>query len=196
MNIHLNKILITGGATGIGLGLSTRFVSENNQVIVCGRRTDALNDLKDKHPAVVTRQCDLSVEQERIGLYGWICAEHPDLGVLVNNAGIQQHMSLADDDFYTRAKEEMSVNIDAPLHLAVLFAGLPALKTIINVTSGLAFVPMVKAPVYCATKAFFHSFTLTLREMVRGRGIEVIELIPRRSTPTWEARDCTIMPRR
>ncbi len=178
MNIHHNKILITGGATGIGLGLATRFVSENNQVIVCGRRTDALNDLKDKHPAVVTRQCDLSVEQERIGLYGWICAEHPDLGVLVNNAGIQQHMSLADDDFYTRAKEEMSVNIDAPLHLAVLFAGLPALKTIINVTSGLAFVPMVKAPVYCATKAFFHSFTLTLREMVRGRGIEVIELIP------------------
>jgi uncharacterized oxidoreductase len=87
-------------------------------------------------------------------------------------------MSVTDPDFMRRAEEELTVNVTAPLHLSALFLGLPALKTIVNVTSGLAFVPLTKVPVYAATKAFLHSFTLSLREMVRGRGVEVVELIP------------------
>jgi len=178
MKLSNNKILITGGATGIGLGLTERFLLENNTVIVCGRRETVLKDLSAKHPSVITRTSDLSKAGEREELFAWISEEHADLNVLVNNAGIQQWLSVSDDDFFARAKAELATNIEAPLHLTSLFMNLKALTTVINVTSGLAYVPLVKAPVYSATKAFLHSFTLSLRHSLAGRGIEVIALIP------------------
>ena len=173
-----NKILITGGASGIGLGLTERFIKENNTVIICGRRESLLKEISAKHPSVITRVCDLSIAGEREKLFTWISEEHTDLNVLINNAGIQQWMSISDTDFFTRAKEELTINVEAPIHLASLFMNLKSLDTIINVTSGLSFVPLVKVPVYSATKAFFHSFTLSLRQLVKSKNIEVIELIP------------------
>ena len=178
MKIKHNKILITGGASGIGLGLTERFLAENNTVIVCGRREEVLQELSEKFPTVITKRCDLSLAEEREELFQWIAAEHPDLNVLVNNAGIQNWMNVSDDDFYSRAKVEIATNIEAPIHLTSLFLKLDSLDTVINVTSGLSFVPFTKVPVYSATKAFFHSFTLSLRHLLQGKDIEVIEIIP------------------
>jgi uncharacterized oxidoreductase len=178
MNLSGNKILITGGASGIGLALTERFVRENNTVIICGRRESALREVEGKLPGVITRVCDLSDASEREKLFNWISENHPDLNVLVNNAGIQQWMNITDTDFFKRAKEEIAINIEAPVHLASLFTGLKSLRTVINVTSGLSFVPLTKVPVYSATKAFFHSFTLSLRYLLKSKNIEVIELIP------------------
>ncbi|WP_020603090.1 SDR family oxidoreductase [Spirosoma spitsbergense] len=178
MNISNNKMLITGGASGIGLGLTERFLQENNTVLVCGRRESVLQDLTDRYPSVITRVCDLAEASEREALFNWIVEEHPDLNVLVNNAGIQQWMTVTDTDFFDRAQTELAVNVQAPLHLTALFTQLPSLTTILNVTSGLSFVPLTKVPVYSATKAFFHSFTLSLRQLLEPRNIEVIELIP------------------
>jgi uncharacterized oxidoreductase len=87
-------------------------------------------------------------------------------------------MSVTDKNFYALAIEEIAINIDAPLHLISLFSNLKSLNTIINITSGLAFVPIAAMPVYCASKAFFRSFTLSLRHQFKLRNIEVIELIP------------------
>ncbi len=178
MNTSNNTILITGGASGIGLGLVERFLQEKNTVIICGRREAALQKVSDKFPSVITKQCDLALPEEREALFQWISANHSDVNVLVNNAGIQNWMSIADPDFFQRAQSEIAINIEAPLHLASLFMQLPSLQTIINVTSGLSFVPLTKVPVYSATKAFFHSFTLSLRHLLKSNGIEVIELIP------------------
>ncbi|MEA9414784.1 SDR family oxidoreductase [Flavobacterium sp. PL02] len=178
MELLNNKILITGGASGIGLGLTERFIKENNTVIVCGRRKSVLKELTDKFPTVITRICDLSIESERINLYKWISENHSDLNVLVNNAGIQQWMNVSDEDFFERAKTEIATNIEAPLHLISLFINLKSLKTVMNVTSGLSFSPYAKVPVYSATKAFFRSFTLSLRHLLKANNIEVIEIIP------------------
>jgi len=178
MKLSGNKILITGGATGIGSGLMQRFVQENNTVIICGRRESTLKEATQKFPTVITRVCDLSLAGERENLFNWIAKEHNDLNVLVNNAGIQQWMSITHDDFFQRAKDEIAINIEAPLHLISLFLDLNSLNTVINVTSGLAFAPLAKVPVYCASKAFLHSFSLSLRYMLRSKNIEVIELIP------------------
>jgi len=178
MNLANNKILITGGATGIGLGLTERFTQENNTVIICGRRESVLNDVKTKFPTVITKVCDLGIEAERIALYEWISENHPDLNVLVNNAGIQNWMTITDADFYENMKLEISTNIEAPLHLTSLFVQLKSLTTVMNVTSGLAFSPFAKVPVYSATKAFFRSFTLSLRHLLKAKNIEVIEIIP------------------
>jgi len=178
MKISGNKILITGGATGIGRGLAERFIKEGNTVIICGRREPALKEMSDSFPSVITRKCDLSLAGEREDLFKWIAESHNDLNVLVNNAGIQQWMNISDNDFFERAKDEIVTNVEAPIHLTSLFIHLRALHTIINVTSGLSFVPLVKVPVYSATKAFFHSFTLSLRHQLKSRNMEVIELIP------------------
>jgi uncharacterized oxidoreductase len=178
MNLSNNKILITGGATGIGLGLTERFIQENNTVIICGRRADVLKEVADKYPAVITKVCDLSSEADRIKLYEWVSTHHADLNVLVNNAGIQYWMDIDDTGFYKKAAGEIETNVIAPIHLTTLFAQLASLNTIINVTSGLAFVPFSKVPVYCGTKAFMRSFTLSLRYMLKTKNIEVIEMIP------------------
>ena len=90
MNISNNKILITGGASGIGLGLAERFIKENNVVIICGRLDSALKEAATKFPPLITKACDLSVTPEREELYRWITEQHADMNVLVNNAGIQQ----------------------------------------------------------------------------------------------------------
>lgn len=178
MKLANNKILITGGASGIGLGLTERFIQENNTVIICGRRESVLDEVKAKFPTVITKVCDLSDEKERIALYEWIAENHPDLNVLINNAGIQKWVSVTDTDFYESMKTELSTNIEAPLHLTSLFIQLESLKTVMNVTSGLAFSPFAKVPVYSATKAFFRSFTLSLRHILKAKNIEVIEIIP------------------
>ena len=178
MKASQNIILITGGATGIGFGLAERFIKESNTVIICGRRESVLNEASKKIPSLISRICDLSVPREREDLFKWISEEHNDLNILVNNAGIQQGISITDDDFLMRTKDEIAINVEAPIHLASLFIRLKSLRTIINVTSGLAFAPIARMPVYCASKAFMHSYTLSLRHLVKASGIEVIELIP------------------
>ena len=178
MKLANNKILITGGATGIGLGLTERFIKENNTVIICGRREEVLKEVAEKFPTVITKVCDLSTESGRIELYNWVTENHPDLNVLLNNAGIQNWMNITDSDFYQKAQDEIAINVLAPIHLTTLFANLKSLNTIMNTTSGLAFVPLSKVPVYCGTKAFMRSFTLSLRHLLKSTNIEVIELIP------------------
>jgi uncharacterized oxidoreductase len=178
MKISNNKILITGGASGIGLGLAERFLKENNQVIICGRRESVLKEVSSRYPSVITKTCDLSIVSEREKLFKWISEEHADLNVLINNAGIQQWMKISDPDYFQRAKEEITINIEAPVHLVSLFIKLKSLHTIINITSALAYVPLTKVAVYSATKAFFHSYSLSLRQLIQGNNIEVIEIIP------------------
>lgn len=179
MQLSNNKILITGGGTGIGFGLAERFIKENNTVIICGRREKALQEAQRKLPQLIIKQCDLSLPAERQELLSWISEKHGDLNVLVNNAGIQKrHTLITDEGFFDDFEEELTINVEAPVHLTSLFLNLKKLNTIMNVTSGLAFVPMNKVAVYSATKSFFHSYTVSLRELLKPRNIEVIEVIP------------------
>jgi len=178
MKLKGNKILITGGASGIGLGLTEKFINKKNTVIICGRRGETLNEVATKFPSVITKVCDLSLEVERIELFNWINENHSDLNVLINNAGIQNWMNISDKNFYEKATGEITTNVLAPIHLTALFLQLPSLDTIMNVSSGLAFTQFSKIPVYCATKAFLHSFTMSLRYQLKNRSVEVIEIIP------------------
>ena len=181
MQLQGHTVLITGGATGIGFGIAELFDANGSQVIICARRQEALAQAKKKLPKLVTFSCDLSRAEERVRLAAWLRTMYPALDVLVNNAGIQQRMDVHDPDFWTKGRDELAINLEAPLHLSHLL--LPLLSGnrgshIINISSGLAFVPMARAPVYCATKAAIHSFTQSLRRQVKQDGIEVIEIIP------------------
>jgi uncharacterized oxidoreductase len=183
MKMSGNTILVTGGASGIGLALAERFVHADNTVIICGRRPEKLAEAKAKLPALHTRVCDVGSEADRLALAEWARQEFPALNVLVNNAGIQNRTNLleAQAENWAPHQQEIAINLEAPIHLSMLLLPHLASKpgaTIINVTSGLAFTPLAFAPIYCATKAALHSFTMSLRHQVAAQQIEVVEVIP------------------
>jgi uncharacterized oxidoreductase len=181
MKVSGNTILITGGSTGIGLALAWRFCGKGNEVIICGRREQKLAEAKRKMPGIHPIVCDVANAGARRELVRWATTEFPDLNVLVNNAGVQRSVDLTQQADWEPTHVEIAINLEAPIHLSRLI--FPHLKdkpgaAIVNVTSGLSFVPLAKVPVYCATKAALHSFTLSLRHQLTGAGIEVIEIIP------------------
>jgi Short-chain dehydrogenase involved in D-alanine esterification of lipoteichoic acid and wall teichoic acid (D-alanine transfer protein) len=184
MKLSGNTILITGGSTGIGLAFAERFMKAGNTVIVTGRREHVLQEAGQQLPGLITRTSDLDSEAERIALFDWITTNYPDVDVLVNNAGIQQRYSVLKADAKTDwgyYSKEIATNIEAPFHLSMLFAPVFAAKenaAIINVTSGLAFTPFAVAPIYSATKAALHSFTMSLRHQLSESSVEVIEIAP------------------
>jgi uncharacterized oxidoreductase len=177
-----STVLVTGGATGIGFALAERFAKAGSTVVVCGRREDALAEAKEKLPALHTIRCNLGREDERIALVARVTKEFPSLDVLVNNAGIQRRARFAEDTApWSEREAEIAINFAAPAHLAALLIPHLAKRpnaAIVNVTSGLAFVPAVFAPIYCATKAAMHSLTVSLRHDLAKKSIEVVEIIP------------------
>jgi len=181
MDLTGNTILITGGTSGIGLGFAEAFLESNNQVIICGRREDRLNQIKEKHPEIITRVSDLSKNDERENLFQWVTQNYPELNILINNAGIQLKADLTQPIDMQRLESETDINFYAPVHLSSLFASHLSDQSnaaIINISSGLAFTPLSDMPIYCATKAALHSFTLSLRHQLRDRNIKVFEIIP------------------
>ncbi len=181
MDLRDNVVLVTGGASGIGLGLARRFLAAGSSVIICGRRDDRLRDAQAAYPGLHTRVCDLAQAAERVRLAEWVVREFPGLNVLVNNAGIQRYPRLDGPGEWAAADEEIAINFAAPIHLCSLLV--PHLlrqdhPAIVNVTSGLAFVPLANAPIYSATKAALHSFTLSLRHQLAGTPLKVVEIAP------------------
>jgi uncharacterized oxidoreductase len=182
MKIGGSTVLVTGGATGIGFALAQRLARAGSQVVVCGRREEALRAAKQKVPELETLVVDVGREADRAALAAQVVERFPRLNVLVNNAGIQRRARFADDAApWSERREEIAINFEAPVHLTALL--LPHLRkqpdaAVVNVSSGLAFVPAVFAPVYCATKAALHSFSVSLRHELERASVEVIEIVP------------------
>src|SRR5579859_3919624 len=177
MKLTGNTILITGGATGIGFELAAALAQRGNEVIICGRRADRLDEAKAKVPQLHTHVGDV---RDPRALATWAVEAFPALNVLINNAGVQHLFDFNAPDF-AKADEEIAINLLAPIELTAML--LPHLQqradaAIVNVSSGLAFVPLARMPIYCATKAALHSLTMTMRDQLRGTGIRVFEIIP------------------
>lgn len=182
MKITNNTILITGGATGIGLELAKEFIANGNTVIICGRREEKLIEAKKLLPEIIIKQCDIANIDQRRELYNFCIINYPAINMLVNNAGIQREIDFRKGETdYLQGDSEVSINLDACFHLTALF--IPhfikqAEATIINVTSGLAIVPLVITPIYSATKAALHSFSISLRNQLAETSIKVFEILP------------------
>lgn len=175
-------VLITGGGSGIGLALAARFYKAGNEVIICGRRKEKLQEAKEKMPNLHTLVCDVANEADRKRLYDAVVNEFPELDVLVNNAGIQQRINLQDlNADWSYYHQEIVANLEAPIHLTMLF--LPHLLnkkegTVINVSSNLGVTPAAWVPIYSATKAAMHSFTMSLRLQLADTNVKIVEVMP------------------
>jgi len=187
MKISGNTIVITGGATGIGLALTEALIKEGNEVIVCSRNESNLRKAADRLAGLHTRRCDLSSPEGCASMHEWIIDSFPEVNVLVNNAGIQRMIDFRkgpEDLLRHRAEDgmdEIDVNLKAYIYLAAHFV--PDLMkkkeaAVINVSSGLGFIPMVATPVYSATKAAVHSFSISLRHQLKNTSVKVFEIIP------------------
>jgi uncharacterized oxidoreductase len=182
MNFASSTVLVTGGSAGIGLALAARVQAAGATVMVCGRREEKLREAAGRLPGLITRVCDVARPDERRALAAWAIREHPGLNVLVNNAGIQRYPRVEDGEGdWSRIEEEIAINLEAPVHLSMLLVShlrQQAEPAIVNVTSGLAFAPLARAPVYSATKAALHSFTLSMRHQLAQTPVKVIEIAP------------------
>ncbi|WP_427170227.1 SDR family oxidoreductase [Arthrobacter sp. 92] len=176
-----NTVLITGGTSGIGKAFAQHFLGRGNTVIICGRRNDRLEELKARYPDLVTIQCDLIEAASRENLVRRAIQECPDLNMLINNAGIQLTADLTNPIDLSSVEREIVTNLIAPIHLSSLVVEQlrgRAEPAIVNISSGLAYTPIAFMPVYCATKAAVHSWSLSLRKQLENTGIRVYEIAP------------------
>jgi uncharacterized oxidoreductase len=182
MNMTGNTVLITGGASGIGLAFAGAFLAAGNEVIIAGRRQAALDAAVAAHPGLAAYVLDVEDAGTITAFAAQVTKAHPGLNVLINNAGIMRSEDLVSPPgFLTDAEATIATNLLGPIRMTA--ALLPHLRArpraaVINVTSGLAFVPLAYTPTYSATKAALHSYTQSLRHQLRETSVDVLELAP------------------
>jgi len=181
MKFENKTVLITGGTSGIGLELAKQLLHRRNTVLVTGRDPRKLAAAKRSLPSIHTFVSDVSNPDAITKLYESVIAQFPALDTLINNAGIMRNLDLSRERPLEDVTREIEINLSGPVRMIQLF--LPHLQTrkgalIVNVSSGLAFVPLPIAPVYSATKAALHSFTQSLRVQLGATGVRVVELAP------------------
>ncbi|GHH59507.1 short-subunit dehydrogenase involved in D-alanine esterification of teichoic acids [Streptomyces umbrinus] len=181
MKMTGNTILITGGTSGIGLGLALRLHEAGNKVIVAGRRKELLDRITSEHPGVEALALDVADPASIARAAESVATSHPQLNVLVNNAGIMLPENLLDPASLPIAEDHVTVNLLGTIRMTYAF--LPLLEdkkdaVVMNITSALAFVPLPITPTYNATKAALHSFSESLRVQLTASDVQVIEVPP------------------
>jgi uncharacterized oxidoreductase len=182
MNLTGNTILITGGGSGIGRGLAEALHLLGNHVVIAGRRQSVLDETTAANPGMKSLPLDIESPAAIRAFAAQLVADFSSLNVLINNAGIMRAENLrAQQPDLADAEAIVTTNLLGPIRLtAALLHHLEKQPhaTVMNVSSGLAFVPLVFTPTYCATKAAIHSYTQSLRYQLKSTSIEVLELIP------------------
>jgi uncharacterized oxidoreductase len=181
--MHSNTVFITGGSSGIGKGLAEAFHKLGNQVIIAGRREEALRITCDANPGMRYFVMDVTDVQSIRSTAGRVIAEFPALNCVFNNAGVQMYIDFSRGKPIDDAALEAEIETNLLGLARVTSAFLPHLgtqphATLVNVSSGLAFVPLARFPIYCATKAAVHSFSVSLRRQLQDSGVKVLELVP------------------
>lgn len=182
MKMTGNTILITGGGSGIGRALAEAFHALGNMVIISGRRQSALDEVTTANPGMISVVMDATEVDGIRSFAETLTRDHPDLNIVINNAGIMKNEDiLSAPDYLETAEETISTNLLAPIRLTAAllphFLQKPA-AAVLTLSSGLAFVPMVATPTYSATKSAIHAYSLALREQLKNTSVEVIEIAP------------------
>ena len=180
MQISGNTILVTGGNSGLGRRFAEEFARRGNKVIITGRKQATIDEVVAANPGMKGYALDVQDTQAIRDFAARVTAEHPDLNVAIHNAGIMAAEDLTAPDPQL-AEDIVTTNLLGPIRL--IAALMPHMlkqdrATIMTLSSGLAFVPLVKTPTYNATKAAIHSYTLSLREQLKDSNVEVIEIVP------------------
>jgi uncharacterized oxidoreductase len=182
MKLSNRNVLVTGGTSGIGLGIAEAFYRSKSKVIICGRDREKLATVEEKFPEIIALQCDVGDARQRQNLAAEVLRRFPNLDILVNNAGIQRYIDLKKGyDELKSGEDEIAINFVATVELTALFISHLIKRpsaAVINVSSGLGFMPMLDTPIYNATKAAIHTYSLVLRQQLKDTPVKVIEIVP------------------
>jgi uncharacterized oxidoreductase len=182
MKLSDQKVLITGGSSGIGLALAQKFINKHNTVIITGRDRTKLGGVKASFPQIHVFQSDVSKDADVKILAETIQKDFGGIDILINNAGIMNLVDAGNElNDLSKQMQEIEINYNSPIRMLHYF--LPQLKrsnnpVLINVSSGLAYVPFAQAPVYSGTKSALHFWTLGIRSQLNRHNIKVVELLP------------------
>ncbi len=182
MKLKNKTILITGGSSGIGLEFVKQLHQLGATLIITGRNEEKLNEVKALFSNVHTIVSDMGNTQDIVQLQQTLLAKHPQLDMVINNAGIMHKISLQQEDLsLDELTSEIEVNLNGIIKLNHLL--IPHLKTkteaaIVNISSGLAFVPFLASPIYSVAKAGLHAYTKLLRLELKSTSIKVFEIAP------------------
>ena len=183
MKMQSNTIFITGGGSGIGRGLAEAFHKLGNQIIIAGRREEPLKKTCGANPGMSYILMDVADAASIRSGAAQVTSRLPELNCVINNAGIQRAHDFTHGEAVNDAVVEQEIATNLLGLIRVSAALLPHLQkvgnaTLVNVSSGLGFLPLSRFPVYCATKAAVHSFCLSIRRQLRDTGVKVIEVVP------------------
>ncbi len=176
-----NTIFITGGTSGLGLGLALRWQALGNQVIIGGRRKELLDQIAAEHPGIGTVVLDVDDPASITSAFTEVTTRYPDLNAILTMSGIMRAEQLLDPAHVETAEATITTNLLGTIRTIATFTPWLVTKpdaTILTVSSGLAFVPLALTPTYNATKAAIHSYTQSLRLQLADTSVQVIELIP------------------
>lgn len=181
MKLEHQTILITGGTSGIGRELARVLAERGNTVIITGRDQARLDATASAIPGLHAFRSDLADSGAIARLYEEVVARFPALNVVINNAGVMRNIDLLDERGLQDLTTEIAIGLTGPIQMVQQF--LPHLRkqreaAIVNITSGLAFVPMPLSPIYCAAKAGLHAYTRSLRAQLAGTAVAIHEIAP------------------
>ena len=173
-------VLITGGTSGIGLGLAEAFMAQGAEVAVCGRSAAALGRFSRAHPGALAIQANVTQSEARIAMLNAVAERFGRLDVLINNAGSLVERNFAVDADPTHdLEQEVALNLTAPIQLtSEVLKRWPDVTAIVFVTSGYALVSPTRAPTYGAVKAGLHGFAEGLRRQLAPLGTHILEVLP------------------
>lgn len=183
MDIKNSTILITGGTSGIGLEMTKQLLAHGAaDLIITGRDADKLVQIRKELPQIHTFQSDVSKPEDVRKLYTLVTEQFPNLNIIINNAGIMRNLDLRDHSLsLENITSEIDINLVGTMRMVHQF--LPHLlnrpsAAIVNISSGLAFIPFPVSPMYSAAKAGVHAYTQVLRLQLKATSVKVIELAP------------------
>ncbi|MEO0468424.1 MAG: SDR family NAD(P)-dependent oxidoreductase [Bacteroidota bacterium] len=181
MDFRSKKVLITGGSIGIGLELAKQFIAEGSRVLICARNLPALQKAKTANPSLEIVQCDVTDLHQVRALFAEAKKRLGGIDILINNAAVFRRFNLLNAYPVEKQLEEIDINLKGPVQVTSIF--LEELlqsdaPVIVNLTSGLGYVPMTAAPIYSATKAAINSWTQSLRHQLRETNTKVVLLSP------------------
>jgi uncharacterized oxidoreductase len=182
MELSDRTVLVTGGTSGIGLGIAGAFHRSRSRVIVCGRNRENLSAVERAFPGITALPCDVGDARQRRELAAEVLRRFPDLDILINNAGVQRYIDLKKGyEELASGEDEIAINFVSTVELAALLVSHLMKRpsaAIINVSSGLGFMPMVNTPIYSATKAAIHTYSMMLRRQLKDTSVRVVEIVP------------------
>ncbi|WP_462266881.1 SDR family oxidoreductase [Mucilaginibacter sp.] len=183
MKLANSTILITGGTSGIGMEFLQQLSKQGAaHIIITGRDNPKLEKVKQQFPDVYTVQSNVGNIREIEELYLDVTKKFPALNIIINNAGIMRNLNLQDTSIGLESiTQEIDTNLSGTIRMVHRF--LPHLKiqasaAIVNISSGLAFVPFPLSPVYSAAKAGVHAYTQVLRLQLKNTNVKVFEVAP------------------